>query len=546
MTEDTGKAAAYPPSSIEHRAPPKVTLRDRYETLGEVEGARRYLLLFVSGGLSALAMAPVNFWPVLLLTVPVLVRLTEAAGSKKRAFFTGWAWGAGYFIFGLYWITNALFVAIGQWLWLVPLSLIVGPGVLGIFTALVSLAAYMTRRRGVGFALAFVALWAGCEWLRGHVLTGFPWNLPGYAWADAAPVFQSASLFGLYGLTLLTLLLAALPSVMLSRDGRVARRVTAGAVLAVFATVAVWGGVRLSQATHDVNGDTVIRLVQPNVAQKDKWKAENQLPHFRKLLAMSTDGEGYKKVTHIIWPETAVTFPLEYEKGAVEMIVGIVPKGGMLMTGNTRMVDRNDGSQIDFMNSIVAINSDGKIAATADKFHLVPFGEYVPFRDWIKLSSVSGLIDGTGDFTPGDGPLTVDMDGTPPFTPLICYEIIFPAAVTGADKRPEWLVNVTNDAWYGNSAGPYQHLAAARGRAVEEGLPVARATNTGISAVIDPYGRVVARLGLMREGVVDAALPAPLPPTVYGRYGDLPFLFSLIILFTAGFLVPNGAKGTFK
>ncbi len=542
MSEDTGKAAAYPPSSIDYRAAPKVTLRDRYDAFGETEGALRYLLLFVSGGLSALAMAPVNFWPVLLLTVPVLIRLTEAAGSKKRAFFTGWAWGAGYFIFGLYWVTNALFVAIGQWLWLVPLSLVVGPGVLGIFTALVALVAYMTGRRGVGFALVFATLWAGCEWLRGHVLTGFPWNLPGYAWAETEPVFQSAALFGLYGLTLLTLLLAALPAVLLSRDGRVARRVAAVVIISVFAAVPVWGGLRLSQATHELNGDTVIRLVQPNIAQKDKWKAENQLPHFRKLIAMSADGDGYKKVTHVIWPETAVTFPLEYEKGAVEMIANIVPEGGLLMTGNTRMVDRNDGTDIDFMNSIVAIDSDGRIAATADKFHLVPFGEYVPFRDWIELSSVSGLIDGTGDFTAGDGPLTVDVEGTPPFTPLICYEVIFPAAVTGAQDRPEWLVNVTNDAWYGNSAGPHQHLATARGRAVEEGLPVARATNTGISAVIDPYGKVIARLGLMKEGVVDAALPAPLPITLYGRYGDLPFFVAVIILFAAGFFVPGSAK----
>ena len=217
----TAKTAHVAPSSIEHRVHHKRSaLRERYAALGDCAGLRRFVLLLACGGLSALSMAPVNFWPVLFLTVPVLIRLTETAGSKKRAFFTGWPWGAGYFICGLYWVTNALFVSIGDWLWLVPLSLIVGPGILGIFTACVSLAAYATRREGVAFALVFVAFWSLCEWLRGHILTGFPWNLAGYTWAGTDAVFQSLALFGAYGLTLVTLLLAALPAILLDDENR--------------------------------------------------------------------------------------------------------------------------------------------------------------------------------------------------------------------------------------------------------------------------------------------------------------------------------------
>jgi apolipoprotein N-acyltransferase len=267
-----------------------------------------------------------------------------------------------------------------------------------------------------------------------------------------------------------------------------------------------------------------LRLVQANIDQRLKWQDGERVRTLQKYLALSTQ-PGNPPVTHVVWPETALPYLLSTEPELLRIVARVVPPGGLLLTGAVR-VEQPGPQPGRVWNSVHAIDDQGRIVATYDKFHLVPFGEYVPLRHILPIDKIT---PGTSDFAAGPGPSTVRLPGLPAASPLVCYEAIFPGAVTApSGPRPQWLLNVTNDAWFGHSAGPHQHFASARLRAVEEGLPLVRAANTGISAVIDPYGRVRAELGLGREGVLESSLPAALPPTPYARFGNVAFLMLLM------------------
>ncbi|MCH9020438.1 MAG: apolipoprotein N-acyltransferase, partial [Proteobacteria bacterium] len=284
--------------------------------------------------------------------------------------------------------------------------------------------------------------------------------------------------------------------------------------------VAVWAGgsVRLAGAGDEAVEGVLLRLVQPNVGQHHKWKPELREALFARHLRL-TASAGFERVTHVIWPETAVPFFLANEPARRRAVAAATPRGGALITGALRTTPEPT-SPPKLWNSLHAIDDAGRVVATYDKFHLVPFGEYVPFRRWFP--TIAKLTYGATDFSAGPGPQTLRVPGLPPFSPLICYEAIFAHQVVDSADRPAFLLNLTNDAWFGISSGPYQHFAAARLRAVEQGLPLARAANTGISAVVDGYGRITARLGLGREGVIDAPLPEALGGlTPYARWGDL-------------------------
>jgi apolipoprotein N-acyltransferase len=464
---------------------------------------RRLLAAFLSGALMALAMAPVGAFPVLLLCVPAFILLTRTAPAKRISFLSGWLFGCGYFIFGLYWVSAALFVDIAQWGWVMPLSLVVGPAALALYYGLIPLAAWRFRNAPAAHALATVAAWSAVEWLRGHALTGFPWNLPGYAWIHALPVMQAAAVAGAYGLTLLTLLWASAP--LLKGHLR-------SAVLASFIAVTALGLWRM-HALPTTLTQTTVRIIQPNLPQSVKWDRDREWQNLEHTVAL-TEG---KPVDYFIWPETAVTFDMEAVPEVPRYIALKMPKGAKGILGSLRYKDNH------FYNSVSVLNDRAEITAAYDKHHLVPFGEYVPFRETLGITPIAAAISGLSDFTAGPGAKTIDG-----FSPLICYEAIFPRAVADKKDRPRWLVNVTNDGWYGKTAGPYQHFQSARMRAIEEGLPLARAANTGISGMIDPVGRVTARLDLATQGAIDAKLPAFLPPTIYARLGDWVFLVMLV------------------
>ena len=504
-------------------------------------GWRRALLAFFAGALSAAAMAPINAWPLLFLTFPVLVWLIDGSASERfsgagRAFGAGWCFGFGYFLAGLYWIGYAFLVDAKTFGWLLPIAVGGLPAVLAIYTGLgLALARLMWVRGPARIAALAVALTI-TEWLRGHLFTGFPWNTFGYALTEPLALAQSVSLVGVWGLTFLSIAIFATPAVLIDerKDTPHPYRAPAAA-LAVLAAMAVFGVLRLhAHPTSFVKG-VKLRLMQADLQQNEKFNYADRDKIMARYLALSDratgpHSNGVHDVTTLIWPESSFPFFLTREPEELAKIVALLKPHTELITGAVRLASQAPGSKkVHAYNSIYVIDPDGTIRGIYDKVHLVPFGEYLPFKPLLKAIGLRKLTHDVGGFLSGDRRRTMDVPGAPKMLPLICYEAIFPGAAVPHGERPGWLVNVTNDGWFGISSGPYQHFQQARSLAIAEGLPLARAANTGISAVIDPVGRIVNSLPLGAEGVLDARLPRALAPTIYARYGDYVLIAFLVV-----------------
>jgi apolipoprotein N-acyltransferase len=482
--------------------------------LAKLRGWRADLAAFGFGAASAAALPPLHVIPVLLLSIPALLALISAAPTWRAAARRGWWFGLGHHVLGLYWITEAILFEAARYWWLVPIAVPMIAGVLAVFVAIPAGIARLAMP-GWRRAATLAGVWVLSDMARQFVLTGFPWNLWGTVWAVPGPVgdlfLQPASLIGAQGLSLLTLLLACSPA--LSWRFR-------WAGMAMLAVWAGYGAIRLSQSEPLRAGVTAI-VVQGNVAQGQKWDRELALSIFRRYLdltaaALGQAGSGAKVV---IWPETAVPFLLDQDEGVRSAIAAVVG-GTPALVGSVRF-----GEDRRPRNTLFAMLGGGIVAARYDKWHLVPFGEYQP--DWLPLPIQ--VVPG-GGFAKGAGPQTLHVAGLPPVGAMICYEAIFGSEIVDPADRPKWLVNITNDAWFGNSAGPRQHLAAARLRAVEEGLPLMRAANTGISAGYDAWGRELGRIGLNQTGTLTMALPGALPPTLFAQLGLwVPGLLALIL-----------------
>jgi apolipoprotein N-acyltransferase len=477
---------------------------------------RRAVLAFLAGSLCCLGLPPLGLFPVLWLGFPILVWLLQGATSKRQAFATGWCFAFGYFLFGLYWIAASMFVDLKRFGWLIPITVAGLPAGLSI---LYGLAAVVWQKLYRHFkldtltgALALAWCFAATEYLRGYLFTGFPWNLFGYVWTEFLPVAQSASLFGSYGLTLLTLCAAVLPAALVVTPKRPAI-IANGIALGVFILLGIWGVWRLQTPTAYVP-DVYVRLVQPNIAQNLKWDRQERANNFEHLLEMTALPSAHP-LTHIIWPETAVTYFLADDAPHRLRIAAVLPEHATLLTGAPREEITANGND-NYFNSMLTLDRSSMIGVIYDKFHLVPFGEYVPFR---SFGPVAAVASGLGTFVPGSGPRSLRVPGLPPFSPLICYEVIFPGHVVDPHDRPSLLINITNDAWYGKTAGPHQHFAIARMRAIEEGVPLLRVANTGISAVVDAYGRTLQFLPLGTEGNLDGMVPQAVPFTINADYG---------------------------
>lgn len=508
-------------------------------------GWRRALSAFAAGAASVLALSPFHVFAVLWLTLPVLVWLIDGIGSGGngggarpslkgflgsllRAGLIGWCFGFGYFLAGLYWVGFAFMVEADMFGWMAPFAVAGLPAGLAIFTALGTMAARLVWSSGLGRIAALAVGLAGADWLRGHVLTGFPWNGFGQSLTAIEPMMQLASIVGLYGLGFLAVLIFAAPAAAatIERERPLAGWTAVLGSLALLAGLVGYGMWRLpATPVPDVAG-VQLRLVQPAIPQKQKWLFDNRSKIFADYLSLSdkptsptTSGIG--DVTHVIWPESALPFVLSEQADALSAIAALLPPGRVLITGAVRRanppVDARGLPRA--YNSIHAIDDTGRIFATYDKVHLVPFGEYLPFQDFLERQGLQQLTRMKGGFESGANRATLRLPGLPPVSPLICYEIIFPDAAAERTDRPGWLLNLTNDAWFGDTSGPRQHLQQARLRAVEEGLPVVRVANTGISAVIDPYGRILSQLALNERGVIDSGLPQALPATIYVRQG---------------------------
>ena len=484
-------------------------------------GWRRFLLAFGAGAGSALAFAPLDVFPALLLGLAILVLLLDGADQSphpfRKAFVAGWAFAFGQYLIGLHWIGYAFMVDPSAHLWQMPFAILILTAGLALYIGIACALAAVFWQDGPARILVFAILYAVAEWIRGHAFTGFPWNLPAYGWGASLGVLQSLSVFGAYGLSLLTVLLGASLAEFCAPQRR---KVLPSVMVLLFAGLWVFGAARLAAVEAEVPG-VKVRLVQPDVPQNEKYMRRYIGRNWQRLIDLSRRPG---QVTHIIWPEAAPPFLLERSPVALDEIARLTASGQSLITGSARA--ERSADKISFYTALYIFGPGGRKVSVYDKFHLVPFGEYVPFADALAHLGISKLTEGQEGFSAGDGPHVYQLAGAPDVTPLICYEIIFPGAVT-SDVRPGWLVNVTDDSWFGPWAGPKQHLLIARARAIEEGLPVARAANTGISAMIDPYGRIISALPLDRVGVVDAALPRALAATLYARFADMIFAILL-------------------
>jgi apolipoprotein N-acyltransferase len=495
-------------------------------------GWRRYPYAMLMGALAAAALPPVDLTPILLVSFTSLIWLSDAGNRRGDAFFLGWCFGFGFFVAGLYWIGAALLVDISAFWWLMPFAVLGIPAGLALFTGAALLAANEARRvfrlRGTSRILAVAIAWCVMEWLRGHILTGFPWNLVGYAWSGAFPgsdaMLQITALTGIYGLSLITVIAAALPARLADQVAGRGRGTAIAAAVLLIAVPMIGGGARLFTATDTMLPGITIRLVQPSIPEELKNDPSEVANNLRRLLALSTEASQVP-LAAVVWPEAAAPPFLERDAELRKTLALAMPSGALLVTGDVR-TDFAPAKPSHIWNSLLVIGPSGDLVASYDKSHLVPFGEYVPLRNVLPLRK---LTPGTVDFTAGSGPRTLTLPNLPAVAPLVCYEAIFPGAIVEPGKRPGWILNVTNDAWYGLTSGPFQHFAIARVRAVEEGLPLLRDANNGITGAIDPYGRVLSRLDLDGIGVLDTPLPAALAPTLYSRIGDIGFLVLLVI-----------------
>jgi len=482
--------------------------------LAALRGLRADLAALAFGGLAAAALPPFHAIPVLLVSVPGLITLLDAAPTPWVAARRGWWFGLGHHVLGLYWLTEAILFEAARFWWLVPLAVPAVAAGLAVFIAAACLLAWLAPQ-GWPRVVALAGAWLLTDLARQFVLTGFPWNPWGSVWEIPGAIgdvfIQPAALVGVHGLTLATILLAGLPT--LSRHWRFA-----GCVVLV-AWVA-FGLVRL-QGTIPSHPLTVA-LEQGNVAQGQKFDQALASRIFQHYLDLSAEA-GAHGPTVEVWPETAFPGLLDVDERARQVIEQANGRAPSLI-GSVRFDQQRRPR-----NSLFAIVDGGAIAGIYDKWHLVPFGEYIP--DWLPLPIM--VMPGNG-FAAGPGPRTLHIPGLPPVGPLICYEAIFSGEIVDRDDRPSWLVNITNDAWFGNSTGPRQHLAAARMRAVEEGLPLLRAANTGISAAFDARGHELSRIGMQESGTLSVPLPAALPPTLYACFGLwLPTIAGFVALCTA-------------
>jgi apolipoprotein N-acyltransferase len=503
-------------------------------------------LALAAGVLAALVHPPFGILPG-LVAYPLLMLLAERSSTVRGAFWIGWLAGFGYFLVGCWWVAEAFLVNPAQ-AWMAPFAASLLPAGIGLFWGAATALYRRFAPASLARVLVFAALFALLEWLRGHILTGFPWNPAGAGWRAGSAASQFASVAGVYGLSLVTVAASAAFGPLASPGPRKRRIGVALAGAGVIAALIVGGTIRLSGAEVRETA-TLVRIVQPDVDQASKWTPEayrSIVDRYVNLTARPRD----VRPDLIVWPEGALpaSFDDVFAPGSPDgaAIARALQPGQTLLAGFARGEQSPDG-RARYYNSLLALHDEGgeglRIAAVYDKHRLVPFGEFLPLGGLMSSLGIRSLVHMPADFSAGPTPAPIDLPSGPRVQPLICYESLYPGFTPAGRDRPEWIVNVSNDAWFGATSGPLQHLNLASYRAIETGLPVVRATPTGVSAMIDPWGRVIdgQRLDSGESGVIDARLPAAAASTLYSRYGDGAF-WLMLLLGLSPLLVPLASR----
>lgn len=478
-------------------------------------GAQRAAVAFVAGGLGALAQAPFDFPAIGFVSFPILAWLLDGAAGdvatgrlrKLRPFFvTGWWFGFGYFVAGLWWVGNAMLVDIEKYAWALPIAVLILPAGMALFYGAAAALARPFWSHGLGRLAALAAAFAVLEWLRGFVLTGFPWNAVGYAAMPVPALMQTVTIVGMVGMNALAVFAFSLPAMLAAPRGKALPMILLGLLLAGHVG---FGLARMGLAPMGEAETLTVRLVQPSIDQSRKWDRSLRDQIFATYLEMSAKpAENGARPQLILWPETSVPFLFQQRPDALAALGDMIGEGQTLLAGAVRMEgDGPTDPSARYYNSVVAVNSSGVLYDAADKVHLVPLGEFVPLEDLLGRIGITRLVELPGGFSAGGNRRAIEIAPGVRAVPYICYEVIFPGLAAAEAGDSDLIVNVTNDAWFGYSPGPYQHLRQAQVRAVEAGKPLLRAANNGISAVVDPYGRIVDALALDGVGTLDATVP---------------------------------------
>lgn len=505
------------------------------------------LLSAIAGAIATLSLPPYDVWLVLPVCFTALVWLVDGAAARRsfwRGFAVGWSFAFGYFVPSLWWISEAFWVEPEKFAALIPFAVAGLPSYLALYWGVATGLAARIAATGISRILLLGVLLAIAEWLRGHMLTGFPWNLPGYGVSSFEGLSQAASLGGIYSLTLLVMLAAMSPAAFWQAGRAVSVRTAAVFCLLALGTLGglqLWGTQRIAAydaavAEADPAQIRQVRIVQPSIPQQHKWDPARRQQIIDTYLSLTS--EPWKAETAVpplvVWPESALPLLLAEEDELRARILSLLPEGALLFTGGLHRTAQSDATARIF-NSLMVLGGQGQVLGRHDKVRLVPFGEFLPFSFILEPLGIRQLARLPSGFSEGAADRVINVPGAPPFAGFICYEAVFPRSFP-YDKTPKLLINVTNDAWFGTSGGPHQHLAQSRFRAIEQGAPMIRAANTGISAMVDATGRMLATLPLQHTGILDQPLPPGLGSTWYHRFGDGLFLILLALALSANLI----------
>ena len=513
------------------------------ETAMMSHGWRRFLLLVVAGAIAGLSIPPLFILPALFVTLPIWVWCLDGAEQRRGwrrmfgpAFAIGFAFGWGYFAVAFHWLGAAFFIEGGVMIALMPFAIAALAALIALFWGLASAAAHLFWSNGAWRIVTLATFVTIAEWARGHVLTGFPFDLLGYSLTATDEMMQLASVIGVYGLTLLAALLAMTPALIWPADGRtLSRRLFPFFVsIAILAGQLGYGYNRLQEPETPERTDVALRLVQPLIYEHADWGNVDPVALIDRLVMLSQmqtgpDDKGLADITQLVWPESSLPFFLSQYPDALARIARMLPDGTTLLAGAPREQYEPDGSSGAPFNAILAIDTNGEVVTSYDKSHLVPFGEFLPFQAWFSKIGIKQFVPGANGWGHGDAKRRLmSLPGAPGFLALICYEILFSGDL-GDTARAQYLFNITNDAWFDGSIGPAQHAHHARLRAVEEGMSLIRAANSGLTFATDPWGRVTAQLAPLEMAVLDVKPRERLAPTIFAQYRHWPLLAAILL-----------------